>query len=242
MTQAPLSNLRVILRARRAAAAYAQALPTLAGLNGGRTPPGMLHNLGYVALLDEDPRAAVRLFFESAAGYREVGVDRRGLAECVLGLAAAAARLNRGELAARLFGAAEATLAALGTTMTPSNRADYERGRTALAGVLAADRRRALAAAGGQLSLDEALELAAALRPDVSPPDAAAPVRPLGLTAREREVAALVARGLRNRQIAEELVITEKTAANHVQRVLDKLAVHSRAELAARAHELGLTD
>ncbi|HYW86907.1 MAG TPA: LuxR C-terminal-related transcriptional regulator [Chloroflexota bacterium] len=45
------------------------------------------------------------------------------------------------------------------------------------------------------------------------------------LTTREREVARLVARGLTNRQIAEALVVTEKTAANHVQHVLDKLEV-----------------
>jgi DNA-binding NarL/FixJ family response regulator len=60
------------------------------------------------------------------------------------------------------------------------------------------------------------------------------------LTARERQVAGLVAAGLTNRQIGDALVIAEKTAANHVQRVLDKLGVHSRAQLAARSTELGL--
>jgi DNA-binding NarL/FixJ family response regulator len=60
------------------------------------------------------------------------------------------------------------------------------------------------------------------------------------LTTREREVAQLVARGLTNRQVAEALVVTEKTVANHVQRVLDKLEVHSRSQLAARAAEFGL--
>lgn len=60
------------------------------------------------------------------------------------------------------------------------------------------------------------------------------------LTGREREVAGLLARGLRNRPIAEQLDISEKTVKNHVQRVLDKLGAHSRAEVAARAEELGL--
>jgi non-specific serine/threonine protein kinase len=61
-----------------------------------------------------------------------------------------------------------------------------------------------------------------------------------GLTRREREVAQLAAQGLSNRRIAETLVIAEKTAANHLQSALEKLDVHSRSQLAARAAELGL--
>jgi DNA-binding NarL/FixJ family response regulator len=58
------------------------------------------------------------------------------------------------------------------------------------------------------------------------------------LTRREQQVVRLVAQGLSNREVAEQLVITEKTAKNHVQRVLDKLGVHSRMQIIARAHEL----
>jgi DNA-binding NarL/FixJ family response regulator len=60
------------------------------------------------------------------------------------------------------------------------------------------------------------------------------------LTPREQEVARLAAQGLTNRQIAQALVIAEKTAANHLQHVLEKLALHTRTQLAARAGELGL--
>ena len=59
-----------------------------------------------------------------------------------------------------------------------------------------------------------------------------------GLTAREREVAQLVARGLSNRELAQHLVIAEKTAKNHVQRVLDKLSLRSRLQLIVRARDL----
>ena len=62
-----------------------------------------------------------------------------------------------------------------------------------------------------------------------------------GLTPREREVAALLARGLTNREIASELVISEGTAANHVERILNKLGLHSRAQVATWAIEHGLT-
>jgi DNA-binding NarL/FixJ family response regulator len=60
------------------------------------------------------------------------------------------------------------------------------------------------------------------------------------LTAREREVLALIAAGLSNAQIAERLVIAPKTAEHHVGHVLAKLGVRSRAEAAAHAVREGL--
>ena len=63
----------------------------------------------------------------------------------------------------------------------------------------------------------------------------------LGLTPREREVLALVAEGRTNRQIAEALFISDKTASVHVSNILAKLGVANRAEAAATVHRLGLT-
>jgi non-specific serine/threonine protein kinase len=60
------------------------------------------------------------------------------------------------------------------------------------------------------------------------------------LTPREREGAALIARGASNRQIATRLVIAERTAMRHVEHILNKLGVHSRAEIAAWAAHNGL--
>jgi DNA-binding CsgD family transcriptional regulator len=60
------------------------------------------------------------------------------------------------------------------------------------------------------------------------------------LTPREREVVALVARGLTNREIAQDLVLAEKTVENHVGRILVKLDLRSRTQLAAYAVEHGL--
>jgi len=55
-----------------------------------------------------------------------------------------------------------------------------------------------------------------------------------GLTRREREIADAVARGLTNRQIAKDLVLSERTVENHVQHVLTKLGVSNRRQVAAR--------
>ena len=66
--------------------------------------------------------------------------------------------------------------------------------------------------------------------PALQPPDAPDP-----LTSREREVVRLVARGLTNRQIAEALVVSERTAEWHVANTLSKLGLGTRAQLAVWA-------
>ncbi|HEX9440839.1 MAG TPA: helix-turn-helix transcriptional regulator, partial [Roseiflexaceae bacterium] len=65
-------------------------------------------------------------------------------------------------------------------------------------------------------------------------------VDPDGLTARERAVIALIARGYSNRAIADALVISEKTAEGHVSSILSKLGYSSRAQAAAYAVQQGL--
>jgi DNA-binding CsgD family transcriptional regulator/tetratricopeptide (TPR) repeat protein len=64
---------------------------------------------------------------------------------------------------------------------------------------------------------------------------------PAGLTARELDVLALLADGLRNAQIAERLVVSAKTVDHHVSAILRKLSVHTRGEATAAAARLGLT-
>jgi DNA-binding NarL/FixJ family response regulator len=61
-----------------------------------------------------------------------------------------------------------------------------------------------------------------------------------GLTTREVEVLVLLARGLSNKQIADQLVITPKTAGNHVEHIYGKIGVSSRAAAAMFAVQYGL--
>jgi DNA-binding NarL/FixJ family response regulator len=62
------------------------------------------------------------------------------------------------------------------------------------------------------------------------------------LTTREREVLRLLAHGFSQAEIAGKLVISPKTVGTHIQRVLAKLGVHSRAQAVALAHNQGLAD
>jgi DNA-binding CsgD family transcriptional regulator len=74
----------------------------------------------------------------------------------------------------------------------------------------------------------------------VSPPGidgVAAPTAADGLTQREREVALLVADGLRSREVAERLGIASQTVKSHLKTIFDKLGVRNRVELARRLEQ-----
>ena len=88
------------------------------------------------------------------------------------------------------------------------------------------------------MSMEEAIEYALS-EEEPAPTETSAPEESLGgeprggLTRRQREIAALVARGLTNRQIATELSISEHTVANHIAKTLKKLGLSSRSQLTA---------
>jgi DNA-binding NarL/FixJ family response regulator len=96
------------------------------------------------------------------------------------------------------------------------------------------------------MTLDQAIAEACSAPPDRAAGDrSTAPRQPAGhprLTPRERQVIALIARGYSNRAIAEELVITERTAEIHVGNILGKLGFSSRAQAAVYAVAQGLAD
>jgi DNA-binding CsgD family transcriptional regulator len=105
---------------------------------------------------------------------------------------------------------------------------------------LAREEARAAFAAFKRLGSTRAMDAAAAVLRDLGGGTGPGAQGDGELTAREREVLSLVARGMTNARIGEVLFISEKTAGHHVSRILSKLGVRNRAEAAAHAAQLGV--
>jgi DNA-binding NarL/FixJ family response regulator len=140
-------------------------------------------------------------------------------------------------------------------SLSPGERAIYEASIALARDALGPDAFASHQAAGRAMSLEEILAFGRtdAEHTDDTPAQVAGPRRHLAaateaidvtatlpavdrpnpLTRRENEVAAAVARGLTNRQIAAELVISEGTVGVHLEHIFGKLEIRSRAQLAA---------
>ena len=105
---------------------------------------------------------------------------------------------------------------------------------------LAVEEARASYATFRELGAARAGDAAAAVLRELGTPPGAPPRAAGELTAREQEVLGLLGLGMSNGQIAETLVISEKTAGHHVSRILSKLGVRNRAAAAAVAARSGI--
>jgi len=190
--------------------------------------------LGY-PLLDLGESAAARAALaEGVPISTEIG-DRWIVQIGLGGFIGLAVKTGRPRLALRLAGAADAFRAANEFSMPAPMQEIVDRWlepARAKAG-RAAER---LVAEGRRLGPEEAVRLALANEPDDAPP----PGPRRTLTRREAEVAALVSRGLTNRDIAAQLFLSVRTVEVHVDHILTKLGFRTRTQLAAWAYEEGL--
>ncbi len=206
-----------------------------------------LAGIGWVALASLDlPTAAVSLA-ESLDLSMATG-QRLGIARGLEAFAALAVVRGDDVTAVRLEGAASALREVVGQVRSAGAQARLD-------SLLAAAHHRlgpsaaSAAAEGRRLSTHEAVRYAlASASPavdNVRPADNARPAAngasraafgsaaPSVLTSREQQIAQLIARGLSNRAIAAELVISPATAARHVANIMAKLGLNSRAQVAA---------
>ena len=189
-----------------------------------------------------DLERAEALHKESLALSGEMGGSAHTLA-FLKGLACVAGAKGEVEKAARLFGAAEALREAMGVGQWAALRALEE---PYLVGARSQLEEGAWTKAweeGGAMSMERAIEYAlseddsSTIATRTQEQTSSATARTRTLTRREREVAKLVAQGLTNRQIAEELFVSERTVDHHVSNILKKLNLSSREQVASRLRD-----
>ena len=151
---------------------------------------------------------------------------------CLAILVDAFAEGAQDEIAVRLLGAIDAMRRQMDTSAELIGGRDHDPLVAALRERLGADAFVAAWESGSALPPDEAVRLA------LAPHEDAAPTAPVALPAdelspRQREVVQLITQGLSNKKIAEALFISERTADTHVEHILRKLGLRSRAQVAA---------
>lgn len=216
-----LSHLRVpeAARAARDALSYAESVHE----NWMRSHA--LWSLSLAAFVESDLDTAERFAREAITADR--GFDDP-VGECLMLEVLSWVDAERGlaDRAALLLGATEARWRLIGSAITvhgPQLAAHHDRCVDELRRRLGSQRYDKLVGEGGHLVPDEAVAFALEPRTTVAG----------GLSAREREVAMRIRRGMTNRDIAEELVLSVRTVDTHVQRILGKLGFSSRAQIAA---------
>ena len=204
--------------------------------------------MAHVALHQGDWQKATVLCQESLDLNLEVG-HKQGIAACLASLAEIAAARGHTIHAAQLFGAVGALLDETATLLLPADRTEYHRNVASTRAQLGEAAFEAAWTEGAAMTLGQAIAFASTESETLLKEEATAPsLSPLqaakeqfdGLTAREREVAVLVAQGKSNRDIAETLVVSERTAAAHIGNILSKLEFTSRTQIATWAIEKGL--
>jgi predicted ATPase/DNA-binding CsgD family transcriptional regulator len=199
--------------------------------------------LAKVAETQHDQLTARRLYQESLDLAREVD-DKVLIASGLEDLADAIAAQGEPVWATRLWGAAMALRDTIGAPMPPIKRAGYEAATAAVrmhlgekAFVAAWTQGRMMTPEQALLARDQETMRQQSPSGAVAASLAKAPPYPAGLTAREVEVLRLVAQGLTDRQIAEQLIISPRTVNSHLTSIYNKLGVDSRAAATRFAFE-----
>jgi DNA-binding CsgD family transcriptional regulator len=163
------------------------------------------------------------------------------IANCLMTFGALAGRVGQLGRAARLFGAGEAFAEARGVPLGFRHYNPYERTVRRVRAALGEDALAAAYAEGRALTLDAAVALALEQTGSGETPPAGVRPLPDGLTPREAEVLGLIAAGLSNREIAETLVVSERTVERHADNIYGKIGARGRSKARQYARAHGLT-
>jgi non-specific serine/threonine protein kinase len=225
---------------RKAQALHEEGLPLAREANDGLAIALSLCLGAIAALIREDHRQVRELCEEGLKLSLQMGYKHAVVLLLQVPVASAQAQ-GKPVRSARLWGATEALREGIGATFSPIERYFYGPYIAAARAQLDEKRWEAAWAEGGAMTPEEAIEYALAVEEEEEPPAlhttpvpelASADKPPGGLTRREEEVAVLVARGLTNRQISRELTLSERTVHAHVRKILKKLGLSSRTQVA----------
>jgi len=222
----------------RAQTAYEESISLLREIGAVRDLASALHNLGHTCLHLGDLERAHSLFSESmAAQLAQRNIP--GVAECLIGFAAMAVVCDLPAAGARLLAAAVAIGGERVATAWAATRMEYEQHLAGVRVSLTEAEMEAEQAAGRAFSLEQAVEYAQQL-PLKALAAHGTRKKPDKLTVREREVAALIAQGKSNGEIAVELVVSKRTVETHIAKILSKLGFTKRAQIVRWAIEARL--
>jgi DNA-binding CsgD family transcriptional regulator len=211
---------------------FERSVALFRALGDARSLANSLANLGHSALAVGNARQSTAYFTESLELRQALG-NTLGIAECLEGFAALASAAGRPRRAVRLYGAAEALREITGAPLLDAEGVEHERLVSGLRNRLGERTFATEWATGRATSPEEAAGFA--LRLDNLESTAEAVPGRSRLTRREQDVTELVARGLTNRQVAEQLLVTPRTIETHLEHIFVKLGVQSRTELVAWA-------
>jgi len=199
-----------------------------------------LGSLGWAALRQRNFKEMRKWLSESLTVRIDTG-DKGGIAWCLEKLAEASGLEGQPDKAVSIFGAAAALRAPMGSVMDAADQPDYERILSGLRTALGEEAFATAWADGQAMVLEVAVDYALSepQNPIVQPPPSAKE-KYGGLTEREREVAALIAQGKSNREIARIMTVGVKTIETYVTRILNKLGLNSRVQIAIWGIEIGL--
>lgn len=229
---------------------FEQALGLFRAVGDHRSIARTVRNLADVALAQANYANARELYDESLIRFRELG-DKYFITVCLLGFGYLNGRQGDLDRAATLLGAGAGLRSAIGGQLSRWDFGDFERERALIQAGLGEAAFAAAFARGEALTLEDAMVLARQLPevPEATPMVVAAASSsvthagrpssssgPFGLTPRELDVLRLVATGLTDAQVADQLVLSPRTINSHLHSIYGKLGVASRS--AATRHAL----
>jgi predicted ATPase/DNA-binding CsgD family transcriptional regulator len=222
---------------RRAAQLTEEAVALLRELGATGAVDLGLCNLGWLALLQDDLVRAADLYRESLSLSWDTGLNPT-VQSALEGFACVAGAKGDAERAAWLWGAAQALHETQGIPRDTDFLAEADARISAVRLGMGEEEWEEAWRKGRAMTLDEAVSYALEETDSLTtfaPEKHSASQALVVLSRREEEVASMVAQGLTNRQIAQELFLSERTIENHVSKILRKLDLTSRTEIASWA-------